>query len=67
MEFTTGTSHELPDEVLVGLAQYRHKVFVETLGWDLATQAGLELDEFDRSDPLFACWIELNNTSNVPN
>jgi acyl homoserine lactone synthase len=53
VEFTTGTSHELPDEVLVGLAQYRHKVFVETLGWDLATQAGLELDEFDRSDTVY--------------
>ncbi|VTU40817.1 Isovaleryl-homoserine lactone synthase [Variovorax sp. PBS-H4] len=53
MEFTTGTSHDLPEEVLVGLARYRHKVFVETLGWDLSTQAGLELDQFDRPDTLY--------------
>lgn len=53
MEFTTGTSRDLPDEVLVGLAQYRHKVFVETLGWELPTQAGLELDQFDRPDTLY--------------
>ena len=53
MEFITGTSHNLPDEVLVGLAQYRHEVFVETLGWDLATQAGLELDQFDRPDTIY--------------
>jgi N-acyl-L-homoserine lactone synthetase len=53
VEFTTGTSRDLPEEVFVGLAQYRHKVFVETLGWDLATQAGLELDQFDRPDTLY--------------
>ena len=53
MEFITGTPNNLSDEVLVGLARYRHKVFVETLGWNLPTQAGLELDQFDRPDTLY--------------
>ena len=53
MEFITGTSQNLSEEVFVGLARYRHKVFVETLGWDLATQAGLELDQFDRPDTVY--------------
>ncbi|OUL98900.1 acyl-homoserine-lactone synthase [Variovorax sp. JS1663] len=53
MEIIAGTPKNLSDEVLVGLARYRHEVFVETLGWDLATQAGLELDQFDRPDTIY--------------
>ncbi|WP_425439540.1 acyl-homoserine-lactone synthase [Pollutimonas bauzanensis] len=36
-----------------GLARYRHRVFVEKLGWDLACQGGLEYDQFDRPDTLY--------------
>lgn len=53
MEFITGTSQHLSDEVLTGLARYRHKVFVESLGWDLPNHAGMELDQFDRPDTLY--------------
>jgi N-acyl-L-homoserine lactone synthetase len=38
--------------VLDDVARYRHKVFVETLGWDLVTEHGLERDQFDRADTL---------------
>jgi acyl homoserine lactone synthase len=53
VEFIAGTSQNLSEDVFVGLARFRHKVFVETLGWDLATQAGLELDQFDRPDTVY--------------
>ena len=53
MEFIAGTSEHLSEELFVGLAQYRHKVFVEMLGWDLPVQAGLELDQFDRPDTIY--------------
>lgn len=53
MEFITGTSQNLTNEVFLGLARYRHKVFIKTLGWDLAADAGLELDQFDRPDTIY--------------
>ncbi|WP_077000742.1 acyl-homoserine-lactone synthase [Variovorax sp. KK3] len=53
MEFTAGTSQCLSEAQFVGLGQYRHKVFVETLGWDVPTRAGLELDQFDRPDTIY--------------
>lgn len=53
MEFIGGTSESLSPEVFEGIARYRHKVFVETLGWELCTREGLELDEFDRPDTIY--------------
>jgi N-acyl-L-homoserine lactone synthetase len=43
----------LSDELFSKIGHYRHKVFVETLGWDLKTRNGLELDQFDRPDTLY--------------
>ena len=54
MEFIAGTSEGLSEELFIGLAQYRHKVFVELLGWkNLHSQTGLELDQFDRPDTVY--------------
>ena len=39
--------------MLEDVARYRHKVFVETLGWDLLTEEGQERDQFDREDTLY--------------
>ncbi|MCW7538950.1 GNAT family N-acetyltransferase [Aquabacterium sp. A7-Y] len=36
--------------MLSALAAYRYRVFVETLGWDLAVQGRAETDEFDGPD-----------------
>ncbi len=48
-----GTSTQLND-VEPDLAVYRHKVFVEQLGWELpVAQSGLERDDFDRPDTLY--------------
>lgn len=35
------------------VASYRHKVFVENLGWDLHSPDGLEQDQFDRPDTVY--------------
>ena len=53
MDYITGTSGGLPPELMTGLARYRYQVFVETLGWQLDTRNGLELDQFDRPDTLY--------------
>ncbi|MEP6509953.1 MAG: acyl-homoserine-lactone synthase [Dokdonella sp.] len=49
-----GTSSQLQTNVESALAAYRHKVFVEHLGWELpGAQSGLERDQFDRPDTLY--------------
>jgi acyl homoserine lactone synthase len=54
VDFIAGTSGGLSSEIMIGLARFRHQVFVETLGWNLDTpEAGLELDQFDRPDTVY--------------
>lgn len=53
MNVLAGKSDTLTKELLGRVAVYRHKVFVETLGWDLKTKNGEELDQFDRPDTLY--------------
>ena len=53
MRILLGTSKELPVGVHLKIAQYRHKVFVERLGWELQTKDGVELDQFDRLDTVY--------------
>lgn len=53
MEIIGGTAQSLSREVFEGIARYRHQVFVQTLGWTLPSQAGLELDQFDRADTIY--------------
>jgi len=49
-----GTSTQLQANVESDLAAYRHKVFVDHLGWELpVAQSGLERDQFDRPDTLY--------------
>lgn len=57
----TGTSAELTAHVETDLAAYRHKVFVEQLGWDLPiAQPGLERDQFDRPDTVYVVAKDTN-------
>lgn len=53
MNVIAGKTDALSNELLNRVAVYRHKVFVETLGWDLKTKNGEELDQFDRPDTLY--------------
>jgi acyl homoserine lactone synthase len=44
----------LPDELDAALAQYRHNIFVEQLGWDLPSADGrFERDQYDRPDTVY--------------
>jgi acyl homoserine lactone synthase len=49
----TGSPLVLPHDIYRNVGHYRRKVFVETLGWDLQTRDGMELDQFDRPDTLY--------------
>ena len=50
----SGTSGQLQAGLESDLAVYRHKVFVEQLGWQLpSAQPGFERDQFDRPDTVY--------------
>ncbi len=50
----SGTAAQLGADTVAALARYRHRVFVQRLGWQLSGgQGGMELDQFDRSDTLY--------------
>lgn len=53
MHVMSGDPKALPTGVYSKIARYRHKVFVEQLGWELKTQDGSELDQFDRPDTVY--------------
>lgn len=53
MHVMSGDPEELPTGVYSKVARYRHKVFVEQLGWELRTQDGAEMDQFDRPDTVY--------------
>lgn len=53
LQILRGTAKSLPLDLFEGIARYRHKVFIETLGWDLPTRENLELDQFDRPDTIY--------------
>ena len=52
MEIAEGAASTLSQELITGLARYRHHVFVERLGWPLQSRDGMEFDQFDRPDTL---------------
>lgn len=53
MNIIVGSATKLAKEILASLANYRYKVFVEQLGWELDTPKGIELDQFDRPDTFY--------------
>ena len=53
MEILAGRPAHLESRVMDDLERYRHKVFVETLGWDLVTEEGRERDQFDGDDTVY--------------
>jgi len=52
MHMTSGTINTLTQSDIQCLYAYRYAVFVQRLGWELSTQNGLEIDQFDRPDTL---------------
>jgi acyl homoserine lactone synthase len=53
MRVISGAPATLPEGVHAKVANYRHKIFVERLGWQLQTQNNEELDQFDRPDTIY--------------
>lgn len=53
MNVVSGDPGALPADIFAKVANYRHKVFVERLGWQLRTRDGAELDQFDRPDTVY--------------
>jgi acyl homoserine lactone synthase len=58
MRFSFGVAANLAPELVALHAQYRYRVFVEKLGWDLKAHNGLELDQFDREDTLYVVGLD---------
>lgn len=54
----TGTAGQLPPGLEASLASYRHKVFVQTLHWQLPCENELERDQFDRADTVYAVAVD---------
>lgn len=53
MNFISGTTDLFSKELFSQVSSYRHKVFIETLGWQLKTEEGVESDQFDRPDTVY--------------
>ena len=58
MQIVTGTSASLNPGLLTGLGRYRHRVFVERLGWQLRSANELEFDQFDRDDTIYVVALD---------
>lgn len=63
MRITSGCSAEISTPLMHRMARYRHRVFVETLGWQLKCRDALEYDQFDRDDTLYV--IAQNESGDV--
>jgi acyl homoserine lactone synthase len=53
MQILSGKSSDLDPALETALAEYRHKIFIEQLGWPLAAQDGMERDQFDRPTTVY--------------
>ena len=53
MQFVSGEPTDLGQGLMTAIARYRHKVFVEKLGWKLQCENAQEYDQFDRDDTVY--------------
>ncbi len=53
MHTISGTVQNFSSEFESAIAQYRHRIFIERLGWQLPVENGMERDQFDRPDTLY--------------
>ncbi len=58
MQVVAGASSGLPADLVRRLWQYRHRVFIERLGWPLDSQQGCERDRFDREDTVYVALLD---------
>jgi len=53
MDFVSAKGNQLPQALFNELNEYRYKVFIEKLGWDLQTPEDQEIDQFDTVDAVY--------------
>jgi acyl homoserine lactone synthase len=61
MKFIKGTSVDIKSNLMHAMANYRHRVFVKKLGWQLRCENELEFDQFDRDDTVYLVAQNDNN------
>jgi acyl homoserine lactone synthase len=54
----SGMLSEFPAHLAEALMRYRHRIFIQRLGWILPTLNGAERDQFDRDDTLYAVALD---------
>jgi acyl homoserine lactone synthase len=62
VRFISGNSKHLSPAVMAEVGQYRHRVFVEKLGWQLQCEQGLEYDQFDGADTQYVIAQDLDGS-----
>ncbi|MGH8809927.1 MAG: acyl-homoserine-lactone synthase [Noviherbaspirillum sp.] len=60
MQTILGRSREFSPTLETALAEYRHRIFIERLGWPLPVENGMERDQFDHLDTLYVVAREPN-------
>lgn len=63
MQTIYSTSQDFTPEFERAVAAYRHKIFIERLGWQLPVKDGLERDQFDRPDTIYV--VAHNDTGGI--
>lgn len=53
MNLTIGAPRSLQEHLVNAMGNYRHRVFVQKLGWQLQCKGELECDQFDRDDTVY--------------
>lgn len=53
MRCVAGRRDELPPPLMEGIGRYRHRVFINHLGWPLQCADGIESDEFDGANAVY--------------
>jgi acyl homoserine lactone synthase len=53
LRVVAGKPADLPPGYVERLGRYRHQVFIEQLGWAVASEQGCERDRFDRADTVY--------------
>lgn len=53
MQTISGKRNEFSPELENAMAEYRHKIFIERLGWPLPVENGQERDQFDHPDTMY--------------
>ena len=66
MQIISGTARDLSADLVSKIGLYRHRVFIDTLHWNLRTEGGIERDQFDDDSTVYVVTRdELGNLTGV--